>query len=74
MLEKTKEFSLVRINPVDVLSFLWGEHKGYTLFMPKKMRIAGFDLLREACWSVPAYRMRFPKDYIDWDVIARAME
>jgi hypothetical protein len=74
MLEKASEFSLVPINPVDVLSFLWEEHYGSTLFLPKKLRIAAFDLLREACRSVPTYRMRFPKEYIDWDVIARAME
>lgn len=73
-LEKASEFSLSRINSVDMLAYLWAEHVGYTLFMPKKLRVAAFDLLHEACLSVPTYRMRFPKDYIDWEVIARAME
>jgi hypothetical protein len=74
MLEKASEFGLVRINPVDMLIYLWAEHEGYTLFMPKKLRVAAFDLLREACRSVPTYRMRFPKDYIDWGAVDRAME
>jgi hypothetical protein len=74
LLEKASEFSLVRIHPVDMLTSLWTEHEGYTLFMPKKLRVAAFDLLREACRSVPTYRMRFPKDYIDWDAVDRAME
>jgi hypothetical protein len=74
MIEKANEFSLVRIHPVDMLTYLWAEHEGYTLFMPKKLRVAAFDLLREACRSVPTYRMRFPKDYIDWDAVDRAME
>ena len=74
LLEKASEFGLSRINPVDVLSFLWTEHVGYTLFMPKKLRVTAFDLLREACRSAPTYRMRFPQDYIDWDAVDRAME
>jgi hypothetical protein len=74
MLEKASKFGLTRINPVDMLTYLWAEHIGYTLFMPKKLRVTAFDLLHEACRSVPAYRMRFPKDYIDWDAVDRAME
>ena len=74
LLEKASEFGLVRINPGDMLTYLWTEHVGYTLFMPKKLRVTAFDLLREACRSVPTYRMRFPKDYIDWDAVDRAME
>ena len=74
LLKKANEFSLSRINPVDMLAYLWAEHVGYTLFMPKKLRVAAFDLLQEACRSVPTYRMRFSKDYIDWDAVDRAME
>lgn len=74
LLEKANEFSLDRIHPVDMLTYLWAEHVGYTLFLPKKLRVTAFDLLREACRSVPTYRMRFPKDYIDWDAVDRAME
>jgi len=74
LLEKANEFSLSRINPVHMFTYLWAEHTGYTLFMPKKLRVTAFDLLREACQSVPTYRMRFPKEYIDWDAVDRAME
>jgi hypothetical protein len=74
LLEKAGEFSLSPINPVEMLAYLWAEHVGYTLFMPKKLRVTAFDLLQEACRSVPTYRMRFPKDYIDWDAVDRAME
>lgn len=74
MLEKASEFGLSRINPVDVLTYLWAEHVGYTLFMPKKLRVTAFDLLHEACRSAPTYLMRFSKDYINWDAVDRAME
>ena len=74
LLEKASKFSLSRINPVDMLTYLWAEHIGYTLFMPRKLRVAAFDLLREACRPGPTYRMRFSKDYIDWDAVDRAME
>jgi hypothetical protein len=74
LLEKAGEFSLSPINPVEMLTYLWAEHVGYTLFMPKKLRVAAFDLLREACRSAPTYRMRFPQHYIDWDAVDRAME
>lgn len=72
LLEQAEHFELIPLKPVDVLEYLWNEHPG-RLFLPKILRIRAFEILFDACNQAPAYRMRFPKDYVDWDAIDAAM-
>jgi len=74
LLEKAPSFELIRLKPQDVFLFLWEEHMHVWLRLPKSLRIKAFELLYEACCHVPCYRMRFPKNYVDWDAIEAVME
>jgi hypothetical protein len=74
MLEKATHFELEPLKPADLVQCLWTEHIGYTFFLPKNLKKQAFQILSNVCYKVPVYRMRFPKDYVDWDAIDAAME
>ena len=73
-LEKADAFGLEEISSTTALLRTWHEHTAYYIRCPKEFRIRAFDIFRHISRSVPNYRMRFPKDYIDWDAVDRAME
>lgn len=74
MLEKSNKFHLTPIKSIDFIQCIWHENKRYTHFLPKKYRVRSFNLLTDLCFSVPVYKMHFPKNYIDWDAVDRAMK
>ena len=73
LLEKASSFELIPIKPRDALEFLWNEHMHSWRVLPKRLRMRAFELLYDACHQAPTYRMRFPRDYVDWDAIDAAM-
>ena len=74
LLEKAENFELTTLEPADILQQLWGAQPNYTFLLPKSFRIWAVQILYDACRQARVYRMRFPKDYVDWDAIDRAME
>jgi hypothetical protein len=72
-LEKASKFELIPIHPWDVLQFLWNEHMHQWLVLPKVLRVRAYEILATACRQAVTYRMRFPKDYVDWYAIDKAM-
>jgi hypothetical protein len=73
LLEQAEQFELILAKPAVVFDYLWKEHEHYRFFLPKNLRVQTFNLLYAACQQAPCYRMRFPKDYINWDAIEHAM-
>jgi hypothetical protein len=73
LLEQAERFELIPLKPVDALKHLWNEHLVYRLFLPRHLMVRAFEILYEACRQAPVYRMRFPKDCVDWDAIDAAM-
>lgn len=73
ILEKASHFELIPVCPLDVLEYLWREHLLLWVVMPRPIKVHAFQLLADACHQAPCYRMRFPKDYVDWDAIDKAM-
>jgi len=74
ILQKAPHFELTLLKPADLLQYIWDEHQNYTFYLPKFLKKQAFGILCEASCKVPVYRMCFPKDYVDWDAIDRAME
>ena len=74
MLEKATHFDLTPLRPADLVQCLWTEHIGYTFFLPNNLKRQAFQVLNNTCHKVPIYKMRFPKDYVDWDAVDAAME
>lgn len=72
--EKAKYFKILPIKPVDIFEYLWNEHESYRYFLPKNLRLLAFNLLYEVCHQSPCYRLLFPKGYMDWGAIDRAMK
>jgi hypothetical protein len=73
VLEKAPRFELVLLQPANLVKDYWEEHLNYTFFLPRGLKLRAFDLAYEMCRQVPVYRMRFPKDYVDWDAIDAAL-
>jgi hypothetical protein len=74
LLEQAEAFELIKLNKESALEYMWNEHISYRFFLPRQVRVQFFDLIYALCSSVPIYRMRFPKDYIDWNAIKSALE
>ena len=74
LLEKSAHFDLTPVKASGILQFLWHEHMHLWFVLPKSLRLRAFNLLYDACHQAPCYRMRFPKDYVDWDAIDAAMK
>lgn len=73
LLEKAPCFDLISVQASEVLQFLWDEHMHVWVVLPKSLRLRVFQILYEACHRAAVYRMRFPKDYVDWDAVDAAM-
>jgi hypothetical protein len=73
LLEKAEQFELIPLEPERALEYSWNEHLAYRVPLPKRLRSQAFDILYDICYQAPCYRMRFPKDYVDWDAIDAAM-
>jgi hypothetical protein len=73
VLEKARVFELEPVKLANLVRHLWEEHLIYTSVLPKPLKLRAFDLFYDVCHQMPAYKMRFPKDYVDWDAIDAAM-
>lgn len=73
VLEKASIFKIVPIKPIEVFSFLWKENSRRLFISPRDIAIRVLDLFWLVSHQVPAYRMMFPKNYIDWESIASAV-
>jgi len=73
VLEKAPHFELVPFSPARLLETYWNEHLNYTFFLPRHLKLWAFDLAYQMCHRVPAYRLAFPQEYVDWDAIDAAM-
>jgi len=73
LLEKADEFSLRRVEPLELFTFLWNEHYPLRFMVPKVYQTRLFDLYRELASSAPAYILKFPKDHIDQEAILKCL-
>jgi hypothetical protein len=73
ILEKATDFELVPVEPAGLVKRLWDEHHIYTFMLPKSLKRRSFDLFYDLCHRVPAYKMRFPRDHVDWGAVEAAM-
>jgi len=74
LLEKGGNFKLTQIEPKDILSYLWSEHLPYYFYLPKNFKHHYFNFIYDLSFKIPGYLLTFPKDYIDWDAVDRAMK
>ncbi len=73
VLEKSPHFGIERIRPADLVRAFWEDPGNHTRLLTKELKLQAFDLFHELCHQVPAYRMCFPKDYVDWEAVDAAM-
>ncbi len=73
LLEKAHSFGIEPLKPAQLVQYLWEEHLLYTAVLPKKHKLRAFDLFYTMCHQTPVYKMRFPRDQVDWEAIDAAM-
>ncbi len=73
LLEKAAEFRLKPLDPRFAVHFLWEDNRPFWDLLPKNRRTAVFNLLADACGSVPVFSLGFPEDHIDWHAIDAAL-
>lgn len=73
MLEKAGHFELTPVTPLDGLRGLWQEHSGYYELIPPEMRLQAVMFLQHLCHEIPLYRLRFPKNCLDWGAVDAVM-
>jgi len=72
-LRKGKQFKLTRLNPKEVLGEVWDDNYPLWSFLPVKYRLTLFSLYYDMFSNVPAFRMEFPRDFVDWDQIDKIL-
>ena len=73
LLEMGRRFELTLLRPADVVQCLWAATYFNTSLPTRNHKNQLFATLYDISHQTPAYRMRFPKDYVDWDAIDAAM-
>jgi hypothetical protein len=72
-LEKTPEFDLIPLPADDALQRLWREHGDHFSLLPPRQRLDTVSLFNRLAHAVPAYRLCFPVDRVDWNRVDGAM-
>ncbi|MBN2400314.1 MAG: hypothetical protein JXI33_08250 [Candidatus Aminicenantes bacterium] len=73
LLEKASDFSLTPLRTRELLPLLWTEAECHTAIMPRRLKKKAFALTYELAAAVPAWKMSFKKDDINWDEIDKKM-
>jgi hypothetical protein len=73
LLEKTRNFALTPLTTREVVALIWEEVKNPLAILPTPLKKMAFELVCELAAEVPAWKMAFPQEYIDWKAIDNAM-
>ena len=73
ILEKAQKFSLAPITSADLVSCLWQEGKDLLSILPKPLKSKAFEIWCDLAAAVPAAKLSFPRDHIDWEALERMM-
>jgi hypothetical protein len=73
LLEKADRFALAPLSCRELVFSIWEETKNPISILPKELKKKVFGFVCEIAAAVPAWRMSFPKDHIDWEAIDRAL-
>lgn len=72
-LEKSSFFDLTPIPSAQAVERIWNDNSRFVQFSPKVLKTKAFELVCDICQHVPAYRMSFPREQIDWKQISQSM-
>jgi len=73
MLKQADFFKIEPLSPLEIIECIWGEHIGYTHFLPLRNRQAAFNILYDALHQAPVYNLYFQEHAIDWNKIESAL-
>lgn len=74
LLQKAQAFSLQTLDPALLSDYLRQEHDNPLKILPEPLKQKAYSNFTALSRQVPAWKMSFAKDFIDWKAIDRAME
>jgi hypothetical protein len=72
LLEKADRFALSPCPARELVPFMWREVMDPISILPKPSKKKAFAVLCAIAAAAPAWRLSFPRDYIDWEAIDQA--
>lgn len=74
LLEKSENFSIEKIDPEEILQFIWNDQFVKWYQYPKSLRVKIFDIINYASRSTPIYRLKIPRNHIDWGEVEKRLK
>ena len=72
-LEKGPRFELEPVSLVDAVHLLWKDNRETFHPMPAEVWMRAAELFHGLCRGIPAFRLQFPQDQIDWPAVFGAL-
>ena len=73
IIKKSHHFEISPLKHRDLAAYLWQEHWGSLLLLPKPLRVQALELVCEISNAVPTFTAHLPRGCVDWDAVDRAM-
>ena len=73
LLEKAGRFALASCPTREMIAHIWQETRNSLSILPKTLKKKAFAIICEIASSVPAWKMSFTKDHIDWAMLDQAL-
>jgi len=74
VLEKSDHFELNRLDKMAAITSMWSALPQDFQFYPIENRTRSFQFLYDICRNTPCYRMKFSRDYVDFDAVDHVMK
>lgn len=74
LLDKADCFALEPLPVRELVAHVWEEIKNPLSMLPKPLKKKAFAVICAITAAVPAWKLSFPRDHIDWEILDRALE
>jgi len=73
LLNKAGRFALEPLTARELVPQIWNEIRNPLAILPGPLKKKAFAVLCDIARAVPAWKMDFPKEHIDWNAVDRAL-
>jgi hypothetical protein len=74
LLEKSDRFEIIPCKNKEAVKFLCSENLPYFKQAPHATKIKAFETICRAARAVPTFRIRFAKNFMDWEAVNRVLK
>jgi hypothetical protein len=74
LLDKASRFALARLTPRELVPHIWREVQDPLSILPRPLKKKAFTPVCAIAAAAPAWKLSFPRDHIDWEILDRALD